>query len=300
MRLAKPIAPPFWGSWVALPTPFRSGSIDYAAFQALVRRQADAGTNGIVVAGSTGESPTLTLRERLSLIELGVRTAGRRLSVLAGIGAPDTRQACELAFEAERLGADGVLAPPPPYLRPTQRGLELHYAAISAGTRLPIVLYNIPTRTAVDLVPETVARIARACPNVAAIKEAGTSLARVRELVALGALDVLAGEDAWVPDALHQGAVGVIGVASNLVPELYRELVGVNHAPDSVRAAELVESLRPLVAALSLEPNPAPLKAALEAMGLCRGELRLPLVPIGDDTRTRLFAALADLGLRRR
>lgn len=292
--------PLFRGSWVALPTPFRSGSVDYGAFQALVLRQVEAGTDGVVVAGSTGESPTLTLRERLALIELGFRTASGRMGVLAGIGASDTRQACELAREAEGLGIDGVLAPPPPYLRPTQRGLEQHYAAIAAATRLPICLYNIPTRTAVDLVPATVARIANACPSVVAIKEAGTTLERLRELVALNVVDVLAGEDTWVPDALHQGAVGVIGVVSNLVPELVRELVHEASAPDSARAAELVESLRPLVHALSLEPNPAPLKAALESMGLCKGELRLPLVPVGEETRSKLFTAMADLGLRRR
>jgi 4-hydroxy-tetrahydrodipicolinate synthase len=292
--------PGFRGSWVALPTPFRSGTVDYAAFQGLILRQIEAGTDGVVVAGSTGESPTLTLRERLSLVELCRRTAGHRLGVLAGIGAPDTRQACHLAVEAERIGVDGVLAPPPPYLKPTQNGLEQHYAAISAATYLPIVLYNIPTRTSVDLLPATVARIARTSTKVVAIKEAGTSLERVRELVALGAVDVLAGEDTWMPDALHAGAVGLIGVVSNLVPELVRELVHVANAPDGTRAAELVESVRPLIATLGLEPNPSPLKAGLEALGLCRGELRLPLVPVAEDTRARILGALADLGLLRR
>jgi 4-hydroxy-tetrahydrodipicolinate synthase len=287
----------FRGSFVALPTPFRDGRVDFPAFRRLIEHQLEGGSDGLVSAGSTGEAATLTTRERLSVIEFCAGTTDGRAPVLAGVGASDTRVACELALGAERAGADGLLVSTPPYNRPQQRGLLEHFGAIAEVSRLPVVLYNIPGRTGVDLLPATAQALARAHPNVIAIKEAGTSLERVKELVALDALDVLAGEDSWITDALHFGAVGVVGVAANVAPKLVAELVHGILTHDEARAPALAEQLAPLVTALFAETNPAPLKAALEMMGLCSGELRLPLVPVEDGARRAIRAALARIGV---
>lgn len=287
----------FRGSLVALPTPFRDGRVDFPAFRRLIEFQLEDGSDGLAAAGSTGEAATLTTRERLSVIEFCAGTVDGRAPVLAGVGASDTRVACELALGAERAGADGLLVSTPAYNRPQQRGLVAHFGAIAGVSKLPLVLYNIPARTGVDLLPATVQAIARAHPNVIAIKESGTSLERVKELVALDALDVLAGEDTWITDALHLGAVGVVGVAANVVPRLVAELVHGLQKGDETRAPALAEKLAPLVTALFAETNPAPLKAALEMMGLCSGELRLPLVPVEDETRSRLRAAMQLAGI---
>lgn len=287
----------FRGSLVALPTPFRDGRVDYPALRRLIEFQLEGGTDGLVAAGSTGEAATLTTRERLSVIEFCAGNADGRVPVLAGVGASDTRVACELALGAERAGADGLLVATPAYNKPQQRGLVAHFGAVAAVSKLPLALYNIPSRTGVDLQPATVQAIARAHPNVIAIKEAGTSLERVKELVALGAVDVLAGEDAWIIDALHLGALGVVGVAANVAPKIVAELVHGLQKGDEKRAPALAEKLAPLITALFAETNPAPLKAALEMMGLCSGELRLPLVPVEESTRNGIRSALAVIGV---
>jgi 4-hydroxy-tetrahydrodipicolinate synthase len=217
--------------------------------------------------------------------------------VIAGVGASDTRVACELALAAERAGADGLLVATPAYNKPQQRGLVAHFGAIAGTSALPLVLYNIPPRTGVDLLPQTVGAIARAHANVIAIKEAGTSLERVRELVERDDVDVLAGEDAWITDAIHLGAKGVVGVVANLVPRLVGELVHGLLAGDDSSAPILSEKLAPLITALFAETNPAPLKAALEMMELASGELRLPLVPVEEGTRSQLRAAMRHAGI---
>jgi 4-hydroxy-tetrahydrodipicolinate synthase len=282
----------FRGSLAALPTPFRDGEVDFPALRRLVEHQIRGGSDGLVAAGSTGEAVTLSARERLSVIEFVAGTACGRVPVLAGVGASDTRLAGELARAAERAGADGLLVSTPAYNRPQQRGLVAHFGAVAEASGLPLVLYNIPSRTGVDLLPPTVSAIAAAHASVIAIKEAGTSLARVKELVDGNAVDVLLGEDAWIVDGLELGAAGVIGVLANVAPEPVAELVHGLLRGETGRAPALVERLAPLTSALFLEPNPAPLKAALELMGLCTGELRLPLVPIDDATRALLRAAL--------
>ncbi len=287
----------FRGSLVALPTPFRDGRVDFPALRRLIEFQIEGGSDGLVAAGSTGEAATLTTRERLSVIEFCAGNVDGRIPVLGGVGASDTRVACELALGAERAGADGLLVATPAYNKPQQRGLVAHFGAIAGVSKLPLVLYNIPSRTGVDLLPATVKAIARAHTNVIAIKEAGTSLERVKELVALDAIDVLAGEDTWIIDALHLGAVGVVGVAANVAPKLVAELIHGLQAGDETRTPALAEKLAPLITALFAETNPAPLKAALEMMGLCSGELRLPLVPVEDGTRHRIRSALAGIGM---
>jgi len=290
----------FRGSLVALPTPFHAGRVDYVSLRRLVEFQLAGGTDGLVAAGSTGEGVALSAGERLSVIEFVAGTAGGRVPVLAGVGASDTRLACELARAAERAGAAGLLVSTPAYNKPQQRGLVAHFGAVAEASPLPLVLYNIPSRTGVDLLPATVSTVARAHASVCAIKEAGTSLERVKELIAGDAVDVILGEDAWIADGLQLGAAGVIGVLANVVPKAVAELVHELLAGRSAGAPAIVERLAPLTRALFLEPNPAPVKAALEMMGLCAGEPRLPLVAIEEGTRTQLRTALLKAGVELR
>lgn len=294
-RMARSI---FRGSLVALPTPFHEEAIDHRAFRRLAERQIQGGSDGLVVAGTTGEASTLSPVERTALFEFAVGTVHGRLPVIAGVGSSDTRVACELARSAASVGADGLLVSTPSYNRPSQEGLRRHFGAIASATSLPLCLYNIPSRTGVDLLPATIAAIQAECPTIVAIKESATSLARLKELVALGTLDVLAGEDSWIADGMQLGARGVVGVVSNLVPREVSKLVhSFDGAAEPADAPRLVEFLAPLVQVLFLESNPAPLKAALARLGLCREDLRLPLVPVSDGTRVKLEAALTAAGL---
>jgi len=288
----------FRGSITALPTPFEGGSIDFGALVGLVERQIAGGTSALVVGGSTGEASTLCTRERKSLFEFVAGVARGRVPVIAGVGSSDTRVACELARDAKGAGASGLLVTTPPYSRPTQEGLRRHFAAVAAASPLPLALYNIPGRTGVDLVPATVAAIAAENSTVVAIKEASDSLERLRELAGETDVVVLCGEDRWIADAMELGAAGVIGVVSNLVPELVARVVAC-YAEGGERgdAPALMETFAPLTRALGLETNPAPLKAALEELGLARGELRLPLVPVSSENRGTIRSALAAIGL---
>jgi 4-hydroxy-tetrahydrodipicolinate synthase len=292
---------PFRGSIVALATPFAATSereIDFSAFCSLIEFQLERGCDGLVIGGTTGEAATLTERERVALFEFATGVVRKRVPVIAGIGSSSTRATCKLAREALRVGVDGLLVVTPSYNRPSQEGLVAHYAEIACATHLPLVLYNVPARTAVDLLPATVARIAAANPTVVAIKEASNSLERIHELVALGSIDVLCGDDRWIADALEMGAVGLIGVVSNLVPEMVWQLVhSFDEGSDRSNAPGYVESLTPLIRALGLETNPTPLKAALAHTGLCGEAMRLPLVPISEENRKRLEEALAFVGL---
>lgn len=288
----------FQGSFVALPTPFRDGQIDYAAVQELVAFHLARKTDGLVVAGTTGESATLLESERRSLIEIVVAVTRGRVPVLAGVGTNATRSTVELARFAANAGADGLLVVTPYYNKPSRRGLFLHYAAVAEAVRVPIVLYNVPSRTGVDLAPEVVAELGRAFENVVAVKEALPSLERVKRLVAETNVAVICGDDGSIADFMSLGAVGVIGVVNNVMPHEVAELVRAA-APggDSASAAAIVESIAPLVRDLFIESNPVPVKTALSMMNLCSAEVRLPLAPLEDENRRRLEATMRACGL---
>jgi 4-hydroxy-tetrahydrodipicolinate synthase len=288
----------FQGSLVALPTPFRSEQIDYAAFQDLVEFHVAHKTDGIVVAGTTGESATLRDTERQSLIEVAVALARGRMSVLAGVGTNSTRSTVEMAKFAAAAGADALLVVTPYYNKPSRRGLFLHYAAVAEAVEKPIVLYNVTSRTSVDLVPEIVAELGRKFDHVVAIKEAMPSIERVRRLIAETSVSVICGDDGSIADFMGLGAVGVIGVVNNVVPEKVAELVRAA-APggNSVRAAAIVESIAPLVRDLFIETNPVPVKTALAMMNLCGPDVRLPLAPLEDENRKKLEATMRACGL---
>jgi len=285
---------PFRGSLVALPTPFRDQHIEFDSLRQLVELQAQGGTRGIIAAGSTGEGASLSTTERTSVVAFCVGAAARRIPVIAGVGASSTRTAVQLAEDAHHIGAAGLLVTSPIYVRPQQRGIVEHFCAVARATPLPVILYDIPRRTGVAIHPDTVTRVRERCPNVCAIKES----AGVDEVLAMKAtgIDVLCGEDSWIVEGIQAGAVGAISVVGNLVPKrMVRLLDCISSTPRD--AADLLETLRPLITALSLETNPVPLKAMLAILGYCPAELRLPLVELEDANLARARSALQACGL---
>ena len=284
----------FRGTFTALVTPFREDAIDFNALQNLIESQIAAGIDGIIAVGTTGESPTLTHDERKEVIRCAIETANRRCLVLAGTGSYSTREAIAITEEAEKLGVDGALLVAPYYNKPSQEGLFRHFSAIAKSTPLRLMLYNIPGRCGVDIAAETVARIQDDCPNVVSIKEAGGNVDRVSELRARlpGAFTVLSGDDGLTLPFLAAGAVGVVSVASNLLPGEMCELVGAFTNGDLKRAEELHRKLYWLFKDLFVEPNPVPIKTALSWRGTISAEVRLPLCEMGAANQARLRKTL--------
>jgi 4-hydroxy-tetrahydrodipicolinate synthase len=288
----------FHGSLVALPTPFRQGELDLATLQRLIEFHVANKSDGLVIAGTSGEAATLSDYERRSVIHAAVETARRRIPVIAGVGTNSTRTSIEFARFAADARADGLLAVTPYYNKPSPRGMRLHYGALAEATPLPLILYNVPSRTGVDLKAETVAELRRAHPSVVAIKEASGSIGRAREIAERSDIALIAGEDALIAEFMGLGGAGVIGVVSNIAPRQVAELCRVARpGGDPVRTAELVAWLAPLIRDLFIESNPVPLKTALEAMKLCTAEVRSPLAPLEDDHRAQLLATLHEASL---
>ncbi|TCZ87380.1 4-hydroxy-tetrahydrodipicolinate synthase [Lysobacter sp. N42] len=268
------------GSITALATPFdASGELDLDGWQRLLALQLEAGTQGIVVAGSTGEAAALLDPEYDLLLRTAVEAVGGRIPVIAGTGSSNTLKTIELTRRAARLGADAALVVTPPYVRPTQAGLVAHYRAVASDAALPVVLYNVPGRTGCDMLPETVAALS-GHPRIVAIKEARPEPERMSALLALRADDfaVLSGDDPTACRAMLQGADGVISVASNVVPGAFRRLCDLARSRDA-QAEAWDARLRELYDFLGVEPNPIPVKALLARMGIGEG-LRLPLLPL--------------------
>jgi 4-hydroxy-tetrahydrodipicolinate synthase len=287
----------FAGVTVALVTPFRGGEIDFDALDRSVDWHVEQGTPVIAPVGTTGESPTLSHEEHERVIAAVVERAAGRAKVLAGTGSNATSEAIRLTKFARRAGADGALSVSPYYNRPTQEGLYRHYAAIAEACDLPIVLYNVPSRTGRNLEPETVARLADFGPIVA-IKEAAGSLDQVTELVARTDLAVLSGDDSLTLPMLAVGAVGVVSVAANVVPRDVIAMVEAFRRGDLDAARGLHHKLFPLCRdLLALAPNPIPVKQALMLLGLGNGELRLPMTALDDRGLDALRRTLRDYGL---
>lgn len=269
------------GSITALATPFTAaGELDIDAWRRLVGGQVDAGTQAIVVAGSTGEAAALEDDEYARLLALAVELAAGRIPVIAGTGLSNTAKTIRLTRRAKDLGADAALVVTPPYVRPTQEGLVAHYTAVAEQGGLPVVLYNVPPRTGCDLLPETVARLC-AHPGIVAIKEARAEPERMAALAVLrsDAFGVLSGDDPTCVRAMLAGADGVISVASNVVPATFRRLCDLARAGDAAAGGGLDARLAPLYRFLGVEPNPIPVKALLARQGIGHG-LRLPLLPL--------------------
>jgi 4-hydroxy-tetrahydrodipicolinate synthase len=284
----------FTGTYTAIVTPFRKGRVDETTLERLIKMQIKGGVDGIVPVGTTGESPTLDYDEHIRVIELSVKLAAGKIKVLAGTGGNATKEAIYLTQRAEAAGADGSLQVAPYYNKPSQEGLFQHFAAIARATRLPIVLYSIPSRCGVELAIDTTRRLAQACPNVIGIKEAGGNADRVSQLCArLGPkFTVLSGDDSLTLPFMAVGAQGVISVASNVAPRELSRMVGAFRQGRLGLAQKLHHQLYPLFKDLFIETNPVPVKAALAMMGMMEEEYRLPLVPLSPQNRQTLWTTL--------
>jgi len=285
----------FSGSLVAIVTPMRAdGAIDFAAWERLLTWHQAAGTAGVVIAGTTGEGVTLREDEVIELLRRARATLGQRLPLLVGAGSSNTAETVERAGRLSATGlADALLVVTPAYNRPSQEGLYQHYAAVAAAASVPVVLYNVPTRTAVDLLPQTVARLAK-LSRIVAVKEAVASMERVRELIELtgGRISVLSGDDASAAQAMANGARGVISVTANVVPEAMAAMCAAALRGETETARRLDAPLRPLYDALFVEANPIPIKWLLADQGLIGPGIRLPLTPLAEGFHTRVRAAL--------
>ena len=290
----------FDGSMVALVTPFTDGEVDEKKLADLVDWHAAEGTSAIVPCGTTGESATLSYEEHYRVVELTVKAARKRVPVIAGTGSNSTRETIELTQHAKDSGADGVLLIAPYYNKPTQKGLFEHFRAVARAVPIPIILYNIQSRTAVNVLPSTVIELARTEKNIVGIKEASGNLDQTSEIVAaLGtSFDVVSGDDSLTLPMLALGAKGVISVAANIVPKDTAALCAAWKKGDAAGAKAIHLKLFPLIKALFLETNPTPVKTAVGWMGLCGPEVRLPLVSMEAANEAKLKAAMKAYGLK--
>lgn len=288
----------FKGSYTALVTPFSNGAVDESALASIIEWQIAEGTHGLVPVGTTGESPTLDYDEHKRVVELTVEVAKKRVPVVAGTGSNSTAEAIELSQHAEKAGVDGLLIVTPYYNKPTQEGLYRHFKAINDAVGVPIIIYNIPGRSVVDMSVATMARLFE-LKNIAGVKDATANLARVSQQRAAMGPDFcqLSGEDATALGFMAHGGHGCISVASNVAPRLCAQFQNACLAGDYAKALALQDRLMPLHDCLFVETNPGPVKYAMSRLGLCSAEARLPMVPVSEETKRIVDAALTRVGL---
>jgi 4-hydroxy-tetrahydrodipicolinate synthase len=288
------------GSMVAIVTPMKGGATDLKALRELVEWQLAEGTDGIVPCGTTGEGATLTAAERADVIRTVVETVRGRAAVIAGAGSNATHEAIESVKMAKQLKADAALVVTPYYNKPTQEGLYRHYVAIQEAARFPVVAYNVPSRTSVDLLPDTVARLAKA-GAIVGIKEATANMDRQVQLVeqiGKGKIAFLSGDDFTVLPYVACGGDGVISVVGNIAPRAMKDLVVAARKPDLPKALELQVGMAELNRMMFVETNPGPVKAAVALLGRASGELRLPLAPVSEANLAKVRAAMVKFGLK--
>lgn len=289
----------FSGSIVAIVTPMQAdGAVDYGALDRLIQLHIDNGTDGIVAVGTTGESATLSVEEHIEVVRRVVAKVAKRIPVIAGTGANSTTEAIELTQLSKEAGADACLLVTPYYNKPTQEGLFQHYKTIAAAVAIPIILYNVPGRTACDMQPETVARLA-GIPNIVGLKEASGSMERNRQLIALvgSKLTLLSGDDDIAVEATLAGFKGVISVSANVAPRQVHLAIAAALQGDTDEARKLAEPLTQLHRVLFLESNPIPVKWALARLGLIQDGLRLPLTPFAKPYHGQVIEALQTAGI---
>jgi 4-hydroxy-tetrahydrodipicolinate synthase len=284
----------FAGAHTALVTPFKDGVLDESAIEALIETQIQGGISGIVPVGTTGESPTLSHEEHRRVIEIAVKAAAKRILVIAGTGSNATSEAVELTVEAEKLGADAALLVAPYYNKPSAEGLYRHFKKVAEAVSIPIVRYSIPGRCGIEIPVSVVVRLTADCSNVLAIKEAGGSVERVNQLRAAlpDSFQILSGDDSLTLPFMAAGAVGVISVASNIIPAEVEGLVRSFLKGDLAKAQEIQTRYYPLFRDLFIEPNPVPIKAALAAKGICKDDVRLPLCEMTKSNKDLLLKTL--------
>ena len=288
----------FRGSFTALVTPFSNGSVDEKAFRGLVDWQIAEGTDGLVPVGTTGESPTLSHEEHRQVVEWCVEQVKGRVPVIAGAGSNSTSEAVELARHAQECGASAVLVVTPYYNKPTQEGLYRHFKAINDAVGIPIIIYNIPPRSVIDMSVETMARLFE-LEHIAGVKDATANVVRVsQQRAAMGAgFNQLSGEDASALGFMAHGGHGCISVTSNVAPRLCAEFQDACQNGEYAAALKIQDKLMPLHTALFLETSPAPVKYALSVLGKCSDTLRLPMVPVAEKTRAAVREAMVHAGL---
>ena len=290
----------FSGCITALVTPFRNGRLHVSGLRKNVRFQLRGGVGGLLVAGSTGETASLSLGEWERAVSVVVEEAGGKVPVMVGAGTNSTAKSIRTVKKAKRLGADAVLVVAPYYVKPTQEGFYRHYRAIAENVDLPVVVYNIPGRSAANIEPATIERLARDCPGIVAVKEASGSLDQASDIVVRSGkrLTLLSGDDSLTLPLLSIGALGVISVVSNIVPQDVAEMVRAYRRGDTAKARAIHLRLFPLIRAMFLETNPIPVKAAMEMLGMAAGEPRLPLCGPTEGSRRELTRALRGYGLK--
>lgn len=290
--------PLFTGSGVALVTPMTDDGIDFDALGRLIDYQIANGTDALIACGTTGEPATLTEQEYQDVIQYTIEKAAKRVPVIAGAGSNSTAHAIHLAKKAEALGADGLLVVTPYYNKTTPAGLVAHFRAIADAVHTPIILYNVPVRTGLNMKADTVAKLA-GTPNIHAVKEASGDLAQVTDIARLcgDRLAIYSGMDEIILPVMACGGAGVISVVANVAPRMTHDLCTKFLSGDVAGSRALQFALKPLVDALFLETSPIPVKAALELMGICKATVRLPLVPLGTEAMVRLRAAMSQLSL---
>lgn len=288
----------FQGSMVAMVTPFRDGKVDEAKIHDLVEFHVKNGTDTIIPCGTTGESPTLSHDEHKKVVEVTIKAVGGRVPVVAGTGSNSTTEAIDLTEHAKKAGADGVLMVCPYYNKPTQKGLIAHFKAVAEKVDIPIILYNIPGRTGVNMLPETVATLAE-LPTIVAIKEASGSLDQMTDVIHQcgDRITVVSGDDSLTLPLMSVGGKGVISVIANIIPKETAEMTRAALNGDWKRARELNLRMFPLCKAMFYETNPIPVKTAMQLLGRLNGELRLPLSPMSDANRDKLAKAMKAYGL---
>jgi len=288
----------FKGSYPALITPFTNGELDLETLKKIVEWHIGEGTNGFVPVGTTGESPTLSHEEHETVVEEVVKASAGRVPVIAGAGSNNTLEAIRFAQHAEKVGADGILVVTPYYNKPTQRGLIAHFTAVHDCCELPIIIYNIPGRSVIDMTPETMGELAK-LPRIVGVKDATGDLARPSQQRATCGADFiqLSGEDATAMGFNAHGGVGCISVTANVAPKLCAEFQAATLAGDYAKALEYQDKLMPLHEAIFVEPGLVGAKYAMSRLGMCNEEVRLPLTGLTDATKAQIDAAMAHAGL---
>ena len=288
----------FSGSFTAIVTPLKNNKVDFDAYKKIIDMQIEAGITGIVPCGSTGESATLSHAEHDEVIQKAVEFSKGKLKVIAGTGSNSTAEAIRLSKHAQEVGCDGVLLVAPYYNKPTQKGLYLHYKEVANSINIPVVLYNIQGRSAVNIEPKTIAQLAKDCKNIVAVKEASGSLDQMSQIRVLAPeMDLISGDDALTVPIMAIGGTGVISVLSNICPKVVADLVNAMLKKDLDKANEIAFKYLPLVKAMFIETNPIPVKAAMAMMGICSDEMRLPMCSLSDEHKESLRKTLKSYNL---
>lgn len=290
----------FEGAYTALITPFNNDKIDYKALELIIENQISEGIDGVIPMGTTGESPTISFEEHKEFIKRVVQIVNGRIKVIAGTGANSTSEAIWLTQGAEDSGVDATLSVNPYYNKPTQKGLIAHYEAIAKATKLPIILYNIPGRSGINFLPESVAELLKRTDHVVAMKEASGDISQMMRLIELcgDKLTLLSGDDNLLLPVLAIGGKGIISVLSNLLPADVKKVVTLYKENKIEESKRQFYKLLPLCRAMFIETNPIPIKAAMEMTGVCGGDMRLPLIPLGEENRVALRKSLVEYGVK--